>query len=251
MYVFNLLNFKHLIKRSNKKIYFFGVRKIFKRIWVKGNTSGFIGKLFSYIDLIFVDHGIFRFKWRSLYEISDKVYRSNQPFPWQILSDKNKRGIKTIINLRGVRNCSSYFLEKEICEKHNIKLINFPVTSRAAPKTETILAAKELFNKIEYPIIMHCKSGADRAGLMSALYLILNKETPVKEAKKQLSFKYLHIKHAKTGILDAFFESYLNKHNNKNFLKWVKEDYDPEKLKLSFKVKRLSEILSTIILRRE
>jgi len=251
LYVFNLLNFKHLIKRSNKNFYLFGVRKIFKKIWVKGNTSGFIGKLFSYIDLIFVDHGIFRFKWRSLYKISDKVYRSNQPFPWQILSDKNIRGIKTIINLRGVRNCSSYFLEKETCEKHNIKLINFPVTSRAAPKTETILAAKELFNKIEYPIIMHCKSGADRAGLMSALYLILNKEIPVKEAKKQLSFKYLHIKHAKTGILDAFFESYLNKHNNKNFLKWVKEDYDPEKLKLSFKVKRLSEILSTVILRRE
>ena len=31
---------------------------------------------------------------------------------------KNKRGIKTVINLRGVRNCSSYFLEKETCKKH-------------------------------------------------------------------------------------------------------------------------------------
>ena len=206
--------------------------------------------MFSYIDLIFVDHGIFRFKWRSLHKLSEKIYRSNQPFPWQILADKNKRGIKTIINLRGVRNCSSYFLEKETCEKHNIKLVNFPVTSRAAPKIETILAAKKLFNEIEYPVIMHCKSGADRAGLMSALYLILHKNIPVNEAKKQLSFKYLHIKHAKTGILDAFFDSYLEGNNN-NFLDWVKNDYDPEELKLSFKVKKLSEILSTYILRRE
>jgi len=207
--------------------------------------------LFSYIDLIFVDHGIFRFKWRSLHKISENTYRSNQPFPWQIIDDKNKRGIKTIINLRGVRNCSSYFLEKETCEKHNIKLINFPVTSRAAPKVETILAAKKLFNEIEYPVIMHCKSGADRAGLMSALYLILHKNIPVNEANKQLSFKYLHIKHAKTGILDAFFNSYLNEHNNKEFLDWVSNTYSPEKLKLSFKVKKLSEILSTYILRRE
>jgi protein tyrosine/serine phosphatase len=198
-----------------------------------------------------VDHGIFRFKWRSLHKISEQTYRSNQPFPWQILADKNKRGIKTIINLRGVRNCSSFFLEKETCEKHNIKLINFPVTSRAAPKVETILAAKKLFNEIEYPVIMHCKSGADRAGLMSALYLILHKNIPVNEAKKQLSFKYLHLKYAKTGILDAFFDNYLKENKKQDFLNWVKNDYDPEKLKLSFKVKKLSEILSTYILRRE
>jgi protein tyrosine/serine phosphatase len=198
-----------------------------------------------------VDHGIFRFKWRSLHKVSEKTYRSNQPFPWQILTDKNKRGIKTIINLRGVRNCSSFFLEKETCEKHNIKLINFPVTSRAAPKVETILAAKKLFNEIEYPVIMHCKSGADRAGLMSALYLILHKNISVNEAKKQLSFKYLHLKYAKTGILDAFFDNYLKENKKQDFLNWVKNDYDPEKLKLSFKVKKLSEILSTYVLRRE
>ena len=198
-----------------------------------------------------MDHGIFRFKWRSLHKISENTYRSNQPFPWQILADKNKRGVKTIINLRGIRNCSSFFLEKETCERHNIKLINFPVTSRAAPKVETILAAKKLFNEIEYPIIMHCKSGADRAGLMSALYLILHKNISVIEAKKQLSFKYLHIKHAKTGILDAFFDNYIKEKKNKDFLDWVKNDYNPEKLKLSFKVKKLSEILSTYILRRE
>ena len=198
-----------------------------------------------------MDHGIFRFKWRSLHKISEQTYRSNQPFPWQILDDKNKRGIKTVINLRGVRNCSSFFLEKETCEKHNIKLINFPVTSRAAPKVETILAAKKLFNEVEYPIIMHCKSGADRAGLMSALYLILHKNVSVEEAKKQLSFKYLHIKHAKTGILDAFFDNYIKESKNNTFLDWVKNDYDPEKLKLSFKIKKISEILSTYILRRE
>ena len=186
-----------------------------------------------------------------MHKISEKTYRSNQPFPWQILDDKNKRGIKTIINLRGVRNCSSFFLEKEACAKHNIKLINFPVTSRAAPKPETILAAKKLFQEVEYPIIMHCKSGADRAGLMSALFLILHKNIPVIEAKKQLSFKYLHIKHAKTGILDAFFDSYLREHNNEKFLDWVSNTYNPEKLKLSFKVRKISEILSTYILRRE
>lgn len=98
---------------------------------------------------------------------------------------------------------------------------------------------------------MHCKSGADRAGLMSALYLILCQNMSVKKAKKQLSFKYLHLKYAKTGILDAFFDSYLKEDGNKPFLQWVKEDYDPEKVKSAFKPKKISEILSSYILRRE
>ena len=56
---------------------------------------------------------------------------------------------------------------------------------------------------------------------------------PVDEAKKQLSFKYLHLKYAKTGILDAFFDTYLKENKKQDFLNWVKNDYDPEKLVLS------------------
>ncbi len=203
--------------------------------------------------MIFIDHGIFRFYWRSLHKISKNVYRSNQPFPWQIIADQKKRGIKTIINLRGQRNCSSYYLEKETCLKHNIKLIDFPVTSRAAPSKETILKAKKLFEEVEYPIIMHCKSGADRAGLMSSLYLIIKNNIPVEEAKKQLSFKYLHIKYAKTGILDAFFDKYIldARKSNITFLNWVEIKYNPEKLKASFKPKKIIEIINTFILKRE
>ena len=100
---------------------------------------------------------------------------------------------------------------------------------------------------------MHCKSGADRAGLMSALYLILKNNAPVNEAKKQLSFKYLHIKYAKTGILDAFFDSYISdtEKSNITFLNWVKIKYSPEKLKSSFKPKKIIEIINTLILKRE
>ena len=63
---------------------------------------------------------------------------------------------------------------------------------------------------------MHCKSGADRAGLMSALYLILNQNVPVDKAKDQLSFKYLHLKHAghdikKFHIKVSIESNYLNK----------------------------------------
>ena len=57
-------------------------------------------------------------------------------------------------------------------------------------------------------IILHCKSGADRAGFVAALYLIVHEGRSVDEALRQLSARYGHFRFSKTGILDAFFERY-------------------------------------------
>ena len=48
--------------------------------------------------------------------------------------------------------------------------------------------------------MMHCKSGADRAGLMSALYLLIVEKRPAREAAQQLAWKYGHVRQAKTGL---------------------------------------------------
>jgi len=57
-------------------------------------------------------------------------------------------------------------LEKEACEKHDITMVDFRVYSRDTHTRDKIRAAKELFETIEYPAVMHCKSGADRTGIM-------------------------------------------------------------------------------------
>ena len=84
---------------------------------------------------------------------------------------------------------------------------------------------------------MHCKSGADRAGLVSAIYLIVQKKLSVVEAKKQLSFKYLHLDFTKTGILDYIFNVFdaRLKIENIDFLDWIKKEYNPEILNSSFR----------------
>ena len=74
-------------------------------------------------------------------KIPSNMYRCNQPYPYQIKKYK-KYKIKTVINLRGKRNCSSFYLEKEYCDNNNIKLHNFPISSRDLPSKKTI---KEFF----------------------------------------------------------------------------------------------------------
>jgi protein tyrosine phosphatase (PTP) superfamily phosphohydrolase (DUF442 family) len=126
----------------------------------------------DWIELIFKDHGFLRVAWHNQHQIADGVWRSNQPGPGRIakLADQ---GIKTIINLRGPRDDGGWQLEAEACKKAGITLFDFTARSRAAPSKSMLHDAKSLFAEINKPVLMHCKSGADRAGLMSALYLLI------------------------------------------------------------------------------
>lgn len=187
-------------------------------------------------ELIWGDHGFLRMRFRNLHQISPEMWRSNQPSPEQIEAHARERGIATIINLRGVSSRGYYLLEKEACEAHGVDLVDFQVFSRDTPTVETILGARSLFESIRYPALMHCKSGADRAGIMSVFYMLFRQGLPLDEATGQLSFKYLHVKQGKTGMLDYFFEAYrrFNEQTPKAFIDWVREDYDRHAVKAEF-----------------
>lgn len=206
----------------------------------------------EHFDLIVVDHGIFRMLYANRHRISDKVWRSAQPSPGQIRRYA-RQGIRTIINLRGARDCGSYRLESKACAEQGIEMIDFTVRSRGAPTRETLHAAKKLFETVEYPVLMHCKSGADRVGLMSALYLFLHEGKPLDEAVRQLSLKYGHIKQADTGVLDYFFQRYkeYNENTPTPFFEWVDKVYDNRELKKSFKASAGANLLVNRLLDRE
>lgn len=187
-------------------------------------------------ELIWGDHGFLRLRFQNLHQLSDEFWRSNQPSPKQIAEHARDRGIKTIINARGHSPKGYYLLEKEACEANGITLVDFQVFSRDTPTKEKIREAAELFSSIEYPALVHCKSGADRAGLMSVLYKLLREGAPIEEAQDQLSLKYLHVKHGKTGVLDEVFERYAayNAHTSISFLDWVDQQYDRLAIKEEF-----------------
>jgi protein tyrosine phosphatase (PTP) superfamily phosphohydrolase (DUF442 family) len=210
------------------------------------------GPAASYLDMLFVDHGVFRMIYVNRHRLGAHAWRSAQPAPHHI-HRMARQGVKTIVNLRGERLCGSYWLEQEACRRHGIDLVNFQVRSRAAPTRAEIRAARELFDRIEYPMLMHCKSGADRAGLMSALYRFMKEGVPIEEARAELSLRYGHIRQADTGILDHFFDSYLeyNRLHPMPFFDWVDNVYDAEELKRSFHANGWANRLVNDVLRRE
>lgn len=216
--------------------------------WVRRS----LGPVALYLDMLLVDHGIFRVFYCNRHRISGEAWRSAQPAPHQIRR-LAREGIRTIVNLRGERECGSYWLEIEACKRYGVKLVNYQVRSRAAPTFEEIKGAQHLFEEVEYPILIHCKSGADRAGLMSVLYRIFREGVPIAEAKNELSLKYGHFRQADTGILDYFFERYLAEtaENPMPFLEWVQTVYDPDELKRTFRAKGWANRLVDTVLNRE
>ncbi len=204
-------------------------------------------------ELVWGDHGFLRYRFRNLHRISDEMYRANQPSPEHIARYAKELGLKTIINLRGTSAKGYYLLEKEACARHGIALVDFQMFSREIPSPEAVLEAKRLFDSIAYPALMHCKSGADRAGIMAVLYMHFRKGLPIREAIEQLSFKYLHIRHGKTGVLDFYFATYLAEGEPKglSFTEWVTQGYDRAALKARFLKSRKWKLNVDQLLRRE
>ncbi|HEY1425377.1 MAG TPA: protein tyrosine phosphatase, partial [Caulobacteraceae bacterium] len=119
---------------------------------------------------------------------------------------------------------------------------------------EAVLGAKELFEQIEYPAMMHCKSGADRAGMMSVLYMHFRKGLPISEAIRQLSLRFGHIRASLTGVIDYSFEKYINEAEplGISYEDWVQSDaYDHAQIKRDFRAQWWGTLLSEKLLRRE
>lgn len=205
----------------------------------------------AWLDMALVDHGFLRVAWRNLEEFAPGAWRSNQPSPSQ-LRRLARRGLATIINLRGASNLGSYRLERMECEALGIEMIDARLFSRDPPTPEQVDALFDVFERARKPLLMHCKSGADRAGLGAALYLLWAGETP-QTAARQLSLRYLHVRQAKTGVLDAFIEDYANAYQATGigFRDWLHTQYDRDALKARHEANRLGNLLVDRVLNRE
>lgn len=209
-------------------------------------------RLRAWLDMLFVDHGIIRLAYLNRHKVTSGFERSAQPGPHDI-ERFARDGIRTVVNLRGGRENGAWPLQREACERNGIALVELTMRSRAAPDKETLLALPAFFADLAYPVLVHCKSGADRAGLFSALYLLIREGRPAAEAKQQLALKYGHMRLAKTGMLDAFLEAYEREGEARGiaFLDWVRDVYDPARVETEFHAGFWSSLLIDRLMRRE
>ena len=211
------------------------------------------GRFAAYWSFFWGDHAYFRLLSQNAHWLSPEMARANQPWPFQLKAWK-RRGIRTVLTLRDQPQKAHHVLEADACERLGLKLVEFVLASREAPTREQVLGAKALFETIEYPCLMHCKSGADRAGVMSVLYAHFRLGLPIREAARQLSFRFGHIRQGETGVLDYVFERYLEEADATgiSFERWVgRPEYDAGRVKADFTAQWWGTLLADRLLRRE
>ncbi len=174
-----------------------------------------------------VDHAFLRTIWTNLAEIAPGVWRSNQPSPARI-AFYAELGIRSIIYLRGPARWSYLLLEEEACAAHGLTLHIAHLNARSLAPRERVLELLDLFDRVETPVLMHCKSGADRAGLASALWLLHREGASVDRARQELSLRYMHVKNSGYGVLDHMLDRYEADRGDTalSIRDWVTTDYD-------------------------
>jgi protein tyrosine/serine phosphatase len=234
-------------------------RQGFVRRWQRRWKDGWVGDLDApgarrnaMIDMLIFDHGLLRKAWRNAHEIDAGVWRSNQPDP-ALIRRLAAQGFRAILNLRGATEYGSYLLEREACQAAGIELVDFKMSSRTLPTREEILALDAIFARMPRPFLMHCKSGADRAGFAAALYLLLAKGVTAEEARRQLSWRYLHLRGAATGVLHFLLERYAQDSAAEpmSFREWVERRYDREALQAAYTSSGAADFVVDRVLGRE
>jgi protein tyrosine phosphatase (PTP) superfamily phosphohydrolase (DUF442 family) len=120
-------------------------------------------------------------------KVNDGYYRGGQP-----LGDHYAQlaalGVKTVINLIGGDDVRDE--EREMVEKHGMKYVHIPMSTRKDPTAEEIAAFMNAVDE-EGTVYVHCVGGRHRTGVMTAVYRMTKDGLTGEQAFKEMKrYKY-------------------------------------------------------------
>ena len=165
-----------------------------------------------------------------------RVYRTSQLSPDSLKNFVRKHHIRTIVNLRG--SCPSfdwYQGEANVAQSMNVSLEDITFSAIRLPARAELLRLIDVLDKSQYPLVIHCRQGADRTGLAAVVILLIHSNADLKTALKQCSIRYAHISALATYEMDRFFEMYSHwleqtgqQHSPDHFRFWARNEYTPD-----------------------
>jgi protein tyrosine/serine phosphatase len=122
-----------------------------------------------------------------------QAYRSAQ-LDRQALKDCIQQfGIKTILNLRDDVSAAWHKEEKATAAEHGIQHLDFSFSEYNDVSVEELEKVVTMLRDAPKPVLIHCAAGADRTGLISALYKLTVEGTAPDISSKELSMWYGHV----------------------------------------------------------
>lgn len=165
-----------------------------------------------------------------------RVYRCAQLNGPTLAQVVREHGIRTVVNLRGTCDPWPWYWE-EARTTHALEINQEDVGMSAGrmPSVNEMHRLVEIIDRAEPPLLLHCRRGADRTGLASAIVRLLLSDDDLATARQQLSPRYAHIPIGRPAYLDRFFDSYAEylagaaeQHSPPRFRQWLEHEYRPD-----------------------
>lgn len=115
----------------------------------------------------------------NLYQVSDSIYRSEQPdsLGIEFLKENN---FKSVLNIK-TKQTDTVF------ETGNLNMYFVKLHAECLNK-QKIIEALRVLRDAPKPLVIHCRSGSDRTGLIIALYRIIDQGYSKDEAIEEMKY---------------------------------------------------------------
>lgn len=115
----------------------------------------------------------------NLYKVTDYLYRSGQPTE-EGMKNLKKLGIKTIINLR------AFYFDFDKIRETGLLVEELSVKAWHIEDAEVVRVLRIIRKRENGPFLLHCSNGADRAGVMIAMFRVVEQGWTKEEAIQEM-----------------------------------------------------------------
>ena len=187
----------------------------------------------------------------SFHEVVDgRIFRSAQFSGAKLEKYIRKHKLKTIINLRGKNKGKEWYeTEKEIAANNHVELYDLRFEALTLPPVLLLDSIVETLQSAKRPLLIHCRSGVDRTGLVSALALAIELDPPISLVKNQLPSNLL-TRPSRNSVGVMFFSAYEkwlqktdNEHNVDNLLFFINHEYVDDSGNIEYAIDTVQDVI--------
>lgn len=158
--------------------------------------------------------------------IPGRFYRSAQLSGDQLHDLISREKIRTVVNLRGGKDHYDWLQdERSACAANGADYRQITLSASTLPRPRVLRQLLEILDEAEYPVLIHCRHGADRTGLAATLYMHLYQGMPLDQAEAaQLTWRFGHVAWLAPSM-GEFFDLYRGEARGKDLRTWILTDY--------------------------
>lgn len=144
------------------------------------------------------------------------LYRSAQLNKDELQRAVREHGIRAILNLRGAHSGEAWYDDEiAVANALGVAHYDYGLSAHRFVSNNQIIDLLGIMRGAPKPLLVHCKSGADRSGLVAALYRLVIEGKSATEADAQLTIVYGHFPYltSRTSAMDESFWAFVNRSN--------------------------------------